>query len=80
MRDGFEVRRPKLLRTFKCLVDQPVHIRQGVVKRLTHSEKLQGCLEGVQAPVLITEICHIFIGQLIGFGSGLKTETGKIYK
>lgn len=40
MRDGFEMRRPKLLRTFKCLVDQPVHIRQGVLKRLTHSEKL----------------------------------------
>lgn len=30
--------------------------------------------------MLITVIWHIFIAQLIGFGSGLKTETGKIYK
>lgn len=44
-------------------------------------EKLQGCLKGVHASVLIYcgPICQIFIAQLIGIGSSIKTETLKIY-
>lgn len=36
----------KLLRTFKCLVDQPFHIRQGVHMGCKQSKKWLGCLYG----------------------------------
>lgn len=48
----------------------------------THTKrKLGGCLKAVHASVLTLcgLICQIFIAQLIGMGSGIKTETVKIY-
>lgn len=64
MRESFKMSRPELLRTFKCLVDQPFHMRQGVHMRCTQCKNYED---------------EIFIAQLIVMGSGIKTVTVKIY-
>lgn len=51
MRDGFEMSRPELLRTFKCLVDQWFHITRGVhmrheSKKITRMSEGGGWVEG----------------------------------